>query len=498
MALDPTIALQAQPPSFDTALKPVASLLGIQNALLNVKRGQATFDADVAQRQAESQAAQVNARVAQANEKPLIEQQAAATDLAKTQSKAAQFKLTGEQLEKASQIGSGLLSDPDISSGDATKIIPKITAAKQRMIEAGIPEQTAEVQAAHLIAIAAQHPDAVPQILKNSILQSMPAVQQASAIAPSGAVINNGQEQVLVNTNPLAGPVGPVKSTTVKNQLPPTTPTYDANTRQMGYLGSMDNPAEGGFDPSKLSPQQKAAMIKADPEAYANGLESFYKRQQAGAAPGRVVSGPPFGAEAGITGSQNTITKHWDTINDQAGRASTDIGLLQNIKRYAGDAATGVLSDREAYINGLASYLHMSSADLKKTSTDLLAKNAAMFSLAGGDTDKARILAEAANPNSKMSMGAIREAADQIISQKQMAIAQQKYLLPYKALADQGHPEAYQAAKALFDSSADPRIFQYPHMSQEEKIKMKSSMSPAEQAEFRAKAAKLKELGVLQ
>lgn len=33
MALDPTIALQAQPPSFDTALKPVTALLGIQGQL---------------------------------------------------------------------------------------------------------------------------------------------------------------------------------------------------------------------------------------------------------------------------------------------------------------------------------------------------------------------------------------------------------------------------------------------------------------------------------
>jgi hypothetical protein len=39
MALDPTIALQAQPPSFDTALKPISSLLGIQAAQQQLQTG---------------------------------------------------------------------------------------------------------------------------------------------------------------------------------------------------------------------------------------------------------------------------------------------------------------------------------------------------------------------------------------------------------------------------------------------------------------------------
>jgi hypothetical protein len=499
MALDPTIALQAQAPSFDTALKPLSSLLGIQGAMLNLKRAQDTYDADVAQRQAESQNAQVQARIAQATEKPMIEQQEAATAHAKTQAAAAQFKLTGDQLEKASQIGAGMIPDPDINSGDPTKIIPKILDAKQRMIEAGIPAQTAEVQAAHLITVATQHPEDVPQILRNSILQSMAPVQQAQAIKPDIIQTDNGQQIISTNYNPLAaGGVGSQPIGPIQKQLPPTTPTYDNKTGQMGYLGSMDNPAEAGFDPSKLSPAQKAAMIRDDPVAYANGLESFYKRQSAGAASGRVASGPPIGAAAGIEGSQGTINDQWKALNEQAGRAGTDVSLLQNIKQFAHNAAIGQLSDKESFINGLAARLGMSSADLKKTDTDLLAKNSAMLALTGGNTDAARALAEAANPNTKMNEAAIRHAADQIISQKQMAVAQQQYLLPYKRLADQGHPEAYQAAKAQFDAAADPRIFQYPNMSQDEKFKMKNSMSPAEQEAFREKVAKLKALGVIQ
>lgn len=517
MALDPTIALQAQAPSFDTALKPISSLLGIQNAVLGLKKAQATYGADVSQRQAESQSAQVRARIDQANEQPLIDEQLAKTGLAKTQSAAAQFRLTGDQLEKASQIGAGMLSDPDISSGDPAKIIAKIQGAKQRMVEAGIPEQTAEVQAAHLITAAVQSPQSIPQILKNSILQSMPAVQQAAAITPQVVQTDNGQQIVSNNISPFAqGGVGSQPIKPIQKQLPPTTPTFDQQTGTPGYYGPQtasgtpsprikpddqnirDNDRLGILQQElhdATTPQDRAA-IQREIDATTRGIQS--RGGQPAQAPARVVSGPPMGAVAGVEGSQASINDHWKTLNDQAGKAGTDISLLQNIKQFSHNAATGQLADRESLVNGIAARLGISSADLKKTDTDLLAKNSAMLALVGGNTDAARALAEAANPNIKMNETAIRHAADQIISQKQMAVAQQKYLLPFKALADQGHPEVYQAAKAKFDAAADPRVFQYPNMSQEEKVKMKNSMSPAEQAEFRSKVATLKSLGVLQ
>lgn len=431
---------------------------------------------------------------------------------------AAQFKLSGDQLEKASQIGAGLLSDPDISSGDLTKMLPKIQDAKQRMIEAGIPAQTAEVQAAHLITAAAHDPKGVPQLLRNSILQSMPANQQAVAIKPDVVQTDNGQEIVSTNFNPLAeGGVGSQPIKPIQKQLPPTTPTYDPDTKTKGYLGPQpvaDSSALPNIKPDDqnirdndrlailqqelhdaTNPKDRAA-IQREIDSTTKGIQ--LRGGKSAQAPARVMSEPPVGAVAGVEGSQGAINDHWKALNDQAGKAGTDISLLQNIKQFAHTAATGQLADRESFINGIAARLGMSSADLKKTDTDLLAKNTAMLSLVGGNTDAARALAEAANPNIKMNETAIRHAADQIISQKQLSVAQQKYLLPFKALADQGHPEVYQAAKAKFDAVADPRILQLPSMSHEEVAKMKAAMSPKERTEFGTKIRTLQSLGIIQ
>lgn len=508
MALDPTIALQAQTPSFDTALKPVASLLGIQNAAQELRSRETQNQQNQAVLQERN-----NLRQLFQDPKGILDESGnidfnkagpAIITAAPTQGgQVLQGLIAAQNSSIAAKRGINALNDEQRAS--VGQYLMSLAGKPPEIVKQGLDglvEMQPGLKAAadhawrYMLAPSAGDPDA----FKNATLKVGQAVmspaQQAVAIKPDVVQTDSGQQIVSTNINPLAeGGVGSHPIAPIKKQLPPTTPTFDKKTGEPGYLGSVDDPAEGGFDPSKLSDAQKVAMIKADPVAYANGLESFYKRGQAAA---RVVSGPPVGAVAGIEGSQSTINDQWKALNDQAGKAGTDISLLQNIKQFSHNAATGQLADREALINGIAARLGISSADLKKTDTDLLAKNSAMLALVGGNTDAARALAEAANPNIKMNETAIRHAADQIISQKQMAIAQQKYLLPFKALADQGHPEAYQAAKAQFDAAADPRIFQYPNMSQEEKYKMKNSMSPAEQEAFRAKAAKLKDLGVIQ
>jgi hypothetical protein len=510
MALDPTIALQAQAPSFDTALKPVASLLGIQNAMQEQKSRNIQNEQNQAVLSERN-----NLRQLFQNPKSILDESGnidfnkaapAVMTAAPTQGgQILQGLIAAQNSAVAARRGVNALNDEQRAS--VGQYIMSLAGKPPEAVKQGLDglvEMQPGLKAAadhawkYMLAPSAGDPDA----FKNATLKVGQSVmappQQAAAITPNVVQTDNGQQIVTTNLNPLAeGGVGSHPIAPIRKQLPPTTPTFDNKTGQPGYLGSVDDPAEGGFDPSKLSPQQKAAMIKADPEAYANGLESFYKRQQAGAAPGRVVSGPPVGAVAGVEGSQASINDHWKGLNDQASKAGTDIGLLQNIKQFAHNAVTGQVSDKESFINGLAARLGMSSADLKKTDTDLLAKNAAMLALTGGNTDAARALAEAANPNTKMNESAIRHAADQIISQKQLSIAQQQFLLPFKAMADQGHPEIYQAAKAKFDAAADPRILQLPNMAPEEVAKMKASMSPKERADFGEKIRALQSLGVV-
>lgn len=494
MPLDPSIPLQAQSPN---PMQSLASMLNIANSAQYLKKSQATFDSDVAQRASEASMADSNAQVAKATIQPRITQQAEAANQAGIKSQLDQFRLTGEQLDKANQIGQGLLGDPDISSGDMTKIVPKIMGAKQRMIESGIPASTAEVQAAHLITAAAQNPQGLPQLLKNSIVQSQAAPQQAALMQPNIVQNDNGQQIVSSNVNPFApGGVGSQPIAPIQKQLPPTTPTY-ANG-QPGYLGPQGEPDHDGFDPSKLTPAQRAKLARDDPEAYANGLEAFYRSTQGRAAPKMVPSGPPTGVPEAVGNTQAAIGSHWAKTQAASENAQQDIGILQNIKQHAQGAATGVGSEKANFVAGLASLLHMDAATLQKTDADLLAKNSNMLALAGGDTNAARAMAEAATPNSHMTGPAIQQAADQIIAQRKLALARTQFLTPFKAMADQGHPEMYNNALNQFNSVADPRVIQFSSMSPEEKIALKSSMSPQERNEFGQKLGKARSLGIAQ
>lgn len=492
MGLDTSIPLQARAPD---AMQSLASMLSVATGAQNLKKAQATYNSDVSQRASEASAADSNAQVAKATIAPRIAQQNEAANQSGIKTALDQFKLTGDQLDKANQIGQGLLGDPDISSGDMTKIVPKIMSAKQRMIESGIPASTAEVQAAHLITAAAQNPQGLPQLLKNSIVQSQPAAQQAGLMQPNIVQNSNGQQIVSSNVNTFApGGVGSQPIAPIQMQLPPTTPTVEGGVP--GYLGPQGDQSQGGFDPSRLTPQQKAAMIKDDPQAYANGLESFYKRGQAKQP--RVASGMPVGATDAIAGTQGAVNDDWKKTVESSTSSERDIGILQSIKQHAAGAASGVGADKANLAAGIAGLLGIDAGTLQKTDADLLAKNSAMLALAGGDTNLARTMAEAATPNSHMTASAIRQAADQIIAQRKLALARMRFLTPFKAMADQGHPEMYNQALTQFNSVADPRVIQFSSMSPEERIAMKSAMTPQERDEFGAKLGKARKLGVAQ
>jgi hypothetical protein len=506
MALDPSIPLQAKNPD----INPLATLLQIgQYKYLqqNSNRLQMDTDANTAVGQAIQRNTGADGKVnLLAVQRGLAGDPSAAYNLqgATGQNLVQQGQQTanaGQQIsndanaqalaakrgEAVAKAGVSLLANPKATGAD-------YIGSLRDLHKNGIIDDKTYINSMDEVGPHVNDVPALQQIVRGMLSKLPDAIQQAY-VTPSGVLVNNGQKQVLVNTNPVAAPIGPVEATAVQNELPPNTPTYDQQTGTPGYLGPQASKT-GGFDPSQFTPEQLEYMKKSDPTAYANGLESFMKRGQP-AAPARVVSGPPVGAVAGVEGSQASINDHWKSLNDQASKAGTDIGILQNIKQLAHNAVTGQLSDKESFVNGLAARLGMSSADLKKTDTDLLAKNAAMLALTGGNTDAARALAEAANPNVKMNEPAIRHAADQIIGQKQMAIAQQQFLLPFKAMADQGHPDMYQAAKAKFDAAADPRILQLPNMAPEDVAKMKASMSPKERIDFGEKIRALQSLGVV-
>ena len=187
----------------------------------------------------------------------------------------------------------------------------------------------------------------------------------------------------------------------------------------------------------------------------------------------------------------NVVAEDWKDTSAKGAAAANTIGTLQNIKRYANDAFTGVGGARKALAAGIANSIGISAYEAEKTATDILAKNANLLALTGGNTDAARALAEASNPNAKMNLDAIRIATDQLIGLEKLKTAKYNFLAPVKDDAIQ-----YQQKLQQFNSVADPRIFQ--EMTPAEVKKLKSSMSAAAQKELGDKIRLAKQLGIIQ
>lgn len=483
---DMTIASKAQNPD---AFKTIGSMLNVQANQLALQKARDTYNADVSQRQSESSSAGSAATVNAANVQPLIQQQAAQTDMAQTGSQSARFKLTSDQTGLWNQVAQGLVSDPDVASGNLDKIMPLLNSAQQRAIDLGVPAEKADILMAHLKTSAVGNPGGFSQMLKNGILQSQQASQQSATVQPSGPAVSNGQQSAVINTNQFSPlPTGQaIPGTMQQQQLPPVATTFNPATNAQEYVGAQPPQSQwvgpepvGKFagDPRQI--MQGIQQIK-DPQERSAALRAL-QNQMGGAFPSSaapVQSGPKLGAELNASGTSATVNKDWEGAVSDAGTAAKDIGVLQNIKQYAPGAATGVTGAREALISGLAGRLGMTNAELTKTNTDLLAKNSAMLALAGGDTNLAKTLAESANPNTHMTPEAITHAADQVIAQRQMAVNKQNLLMPYK-----GNPDAYNAVLSHFNAISDPRGLQYNSMTPAEKSAMKTAMSPAEREAF--------------
>lgn len=367
-----------------------------------------------------------------------IARQKAASELTQTAAQQAKFRLTGEQFQVGMDQATGLLQDPSILKGDSEGSVSAIAEAKDRMIAKGVPRATVEAITAPLIMTAIHNPSQLRSSLANIVQGGIGASGQAAQ-----NLIPAGSQQAPAGASTTGQPIQYMKD-------------------QFGNLKIGVTPTQAG---------------------------------------GGIQVSPGLGQSEAVQGVIQPVTKDWADTQANAANASRNIGILQNIKQFAPGAVTGVGNERRSYIAGLAGLLGMSEQQLEKTDTDLLAKNANMLALAGGNTDAARALAESANPNVHMTPQAIQHAADQVIAQQQLALKKQEFLQSHIAKAatdptDRG--ASYTKALAQWNEIADPRILQLSSMSQEEKIRMKNSMTPAEQKAFGEKLKMAHKLGILQ
>lgn len=378
---------------------------------------------------------------------------------AKTTAESGQMDFATKQVNAIANRLTGLINNPlivtaeqnpqAINTDQLTGVIKKY--AEEQATALGIPKEKAD-QLILPYLDQAKNPAGVRQFLKDKLLSTLDQGSRVTALQPSGIPITTGAGGYQVSGTEFgaAQPGAILPGTVYEQQLPPATEVVDPLTGQKKLIGP-------------ISQRQPAQLTTNVP--------------------------PP---QAGALAAQGTIiAEDLPKTVAAAQQAPTRIALFQNIKKLAPDAFTGPTAERRQLVTNFAQMLGMDVGKLETASTDELMKNTALLQMAGGNTDAARNLAMFANPNNKMSKEGIYRVADQLIGIEKMNLARANYLTPVQNDATQ-----YSQRLNDFNSISDPRLFQ--EMNREDVIKLRKSMSPAEQAKIDAMVKKARTMGVLQ
>ena len=389
------------------------------------------------------------ANVAQQTQTPKIEREMSDAETARVTALKANYGLTKEQTNDFSQIATGFKNDPrlkpDYLKENPTAGIDVINEAMDLAEAKGIDKKKLAVITHQAMGIAINNPNQLLNYLTNVTQAGMSPVEQQGMQNKTLVQTGGAQEpwsQAEINAMP--------PGSNIQNTLPATTQFYNPVTKQMEFIGQPAN----------------AKPLDANVPAQA-----------------------PIGTAEQVQGQVQGVVKDYSQTRSEASTAQNDIALLQNIKKYAPDAITGAGADRRAYISGWASLLGIDDQTIQKTTTDLLAKNAARLAASGGDTDSARLLESLANPNNKMTKQAIDEASNQLIAIRKLRLLKNAIFEPLQYDA-----QKYSDTLAKWNNIADPRVLQYMDMNVKEKESYLKAMPKSQQSSFLSKLGIIKGL----
>lgn len=413
---------------FNTNLGPAQQQGTNIGDMLNIARGA----------QAYQQAQQVNPlelRAKQLEVQKAEQMNPLAVRKATAETQGSEFELNAKQTQALYNLAGGVMNDKRLDSNKPAEVIGVINEAKKRAHTLGIPEITVEGVFAPLMNQAVSNPSSVKQVIGNIIQSGLGPANQQALQTPQLTTNAAGQ---LVTVQPMQNKVG-----VLGESSQPTAPT--------------------GVTPQAMARPQGAPM-----------------------------SANPSTAQAGLLNkATDTSANDWAQTSSDASTAQGRIALYQNIKSLTPDSFTGVGGERKKFISGLAQSVGIPAYELETSTTDELTKNAKLLSLAGGNTDAARAIAEMASPNAKMTKDAINRVSDQLIGIEKMKQSKADFLAPYLT-----NPAQYQQKLQQFNQFSDFRLFQ--EMTPAEVAKLKRSMSTAEQQDMSRKIQQARQLGIIQ
>lgn len=449
MPVDPSISLAAKAPSISDAMGNISSIIGARQGMINLQRSQATLPYEISSAEAGARTAQAGANVAESTVQPRIQAAKATADQATANAQSAQLNYQMQSLTALGQQVNQLQYDPNLNRGKVLNFIAS-TASNMKTPSAMVAQMVSKVP-------DTDDPVELKGYLQHVLVTLQDKANQLGQMTTQPTIVGTGQQAVPINVggNVPGVPIGAQVGPGIQQQVPPTAPTVRTD-------------AQGNIIPGYVGAQSTS---------------------------GFVPSGPPIGTEKNIAGTVDAVNNDWAQTMAQAAPAKTNIGVLENMKSLADRALTGPAADRLQFYNGLLNMFGVSPAPDVVTATNLLMKNQNMLSLfaAGGGTNLKTMLAEGSNPNTHMDTTAIKEAADQVIGQQELALAKQKYLNQFKS-----DPQKYTVALGNFNRAADPRIFQIRDMSPQQIREMKRGMSKQQLSDFESNIKFMQDAGIVQ
>jgi hypothetical protein len=421
--------------------------LQLEKAKLDLERQQQTQNPEIARIQSLS-------RQQLGTEQPAITLQQELAKQSQTATEKQKYELNALQQEHMDTELGSVIPDPRVTnaSKDPEAAKEAIFELRKRLERRGLKETTVEAHLRPYLDLIEKKPEVLSQALTNVVNRGQNTQQFAQA--------NQAPTQVTTNTATNLVPVSPFqpnRPTQVFPQLPgPSTEEVAQEGNPYGL------PVGTKFIPPVNARQPNAPIVRE--------LSS-------------TVTAPIEQA--------NTFFKNdWNKTVEEATQAVPRKAVLQNIKKLAPESFTGVGGARKELAVGVANALSIPYLEAEKTATDELRKNSTLLAIAGGNTDLARQMAEAANPNNKMNEQAIKNVVDQLIGAENMKTARFQYLSKFK-----NDPATYQQKSAEFTPFMDSRLYQ--EMSKQEVEKLKASMSTAERKEIGDKIREARRLGII-
>lgn len=496
MALDPTIALQAQPPSFDTALKPVASLLGIAGAQQQLQTGRLQQDQLQGQLQERENLSKIDwnkFRDQSGNLDPVAAGNAAmqaapgfyGPQIAKQMNELAKDSITMKKgiqdlnQQQLEQIGSGLYSLADKQDLGRNDVL-------------GWASQFVEQHpnTAPLVMTALKY---APQTDNPKAWQDWATRQRNGVLKPSEQgndlnFVNAGGQTNIVSSNKFGIGVPKVVGT-MNNTLSPSEASQmvevtnpDGSVKLVPKAQAMQQNGLGALLPPQMQTQQSQ---QPNPQA---GVQPGGMGTQNGRYPGGGFQiKPPSGV---VDANQRANAAGGDLlVADQKSNAesNTRINMLQNAAAALGRADSGQNADKLQAMRGTLVTLGLATPDqankvqsydeASKYLTQYAQQKAASF---GHGTDAQLSAAMTGNGSTHISNLAAQDVVKVNMALERMDQARMKAWESANLPASQ-----YAKWKSQFGSTMDPRVFVADQLDPSKVQAMVKSMNPKEQATFR-------------